>query len=68
MCVGVVMCVCVGVVMCGCVCRHWGKSVTAVSDEEKKEEKLGFDRNGFNEFASRRIPLDRTVPDTRHKQ
>lgn len=43
-------------------------SKVANTEEEKKEEKLGFDRNGFNEFASRRIPIDRTIPDTRHSQ
>ena len=48
--------------------RNWGKSKVANTEEEKKEEKLGFDRNGFNEFASRRIPIDRTIPDTRHTQ
>ncbi len=34
-------------------------------DEEKKEEQLGFQNNGFNQFRSDRIPLDREIPDTR---
>jgi hypothetical protein len=32
---------------------------------EKEEEKRGFQNNGFNQFRSDRIPLDREVPDTR---
>ena len=38
------------------------------TDEEKEEEKRGFDRNGFNQFVSDRIPLDRAVPDTRDQR
>ena len=38
------------------------------TDEEKDEEKRGFDRNGFNQFVSDRIPLDRAVPDTRDQR
>ena len=33
--------------------------------QEKEEEKLGFQNNGFNQYCSDRIPLDREVPDTR---
>ena len=40
----------------------------AKTDEEKAEEKLGFDRNGFNQFRSDRIPLDRYIPDNRHSR
>ena len=35
------------------------------ADKEKEEEKIGFHRNGFNQFRSDRIPYDREVPDTR---
>ena len=35
------------------------------TEEEKVEEKRGFERNGFNQFVSDRVPLDRAVPDTR---
>ena len=35
------------------------------TEEEKEEEKMGFTRNGFNQFRSDRIPLDREIPDTR---
>ena len=37
-----------------------------MSDEEKEEHKRGFDLNGFNQYRSDRIPLDRSIPDTRH--
>ena len=45
--------------------RYWGKSLDAVSDEDKEEEKRGFVNNGFNQFRSDRIQLDREIPDTR---
>jgi len=45
--------------------RYWGKSLDAQSEEEKEEEKRGFVNNGFNQFRSDRIPLDREIPDTR---
>lgn len=45
--------------------RYWGKSLEPQSPEEKEEEKAGFANNGFNQFRSDRIPLDREVPDTR---
>ena len=32
---------------------------------EREQEKRGFQNNGFNQFRSDRIPLDREVPDTR---
>lgn len=35
------------------------------SEEEKEEERRGFQRNGFNQFRSDRISLDREIPDTR---
>ena len=35
------------------------------TEEEKEEERKGFQSNGFNQFRSDRIPLDREVPDTR---
>ena len=35
------------------------------TDEEKEEEKRGFLNNGFNQYISDRLPLDRAVPDTR---
>lgn len=38
------------------------------TEEEKAEEKRGFERNGFNQFVSDRVPLDRTVPDTRDER
>ena len=43
----------------------WGMSLVAKSEEEKAEEKRGFDLNGFNQYRSDRIPLDRSVPDNR---
>ena len=46
-------------------CRLLGKSLEPQSDEERKEEKRGFDNNGFNQFRSDRISLDREIPDTR---
>ena len=38
------------------------------TDEEKEEERRGFDRNGFNQFVSDRVPLNRAVPDTRDQR
>ena len=35
------------------------------TEEEKEEERQGFQLNGFNQFRSDRIPLDREIPDTR---
>ena len=46
-------------------CSKWGRSLEAKTEEEKAEEKLGFDRNGFNQYRSDRIPLSRKVPDNR---
>ena len=34
-------------------------------DAEREEEKRGYALNGFNQFRSDRLPLDREVPDTR---
>lgn len=45
--------------------RYLGKSLDPQSPEEKEEEKKGFDDNGFNQYRSDRISLDREVPDTR---
>ena len=45
--------------------RYWGKNLDPQTDEEKEEEKRGFANNGFNQFRSDRIPLDREIPDTR---
>ena len=45
--------------------RLMGKSLDPESPEEKEEEKRGFTNNGFNQFRSDRISLDREVPDTR---
>lgn len=49
-------------------CRKWGLSLDPQTDEEKEEQKRGYDLNGFNQFRSDRIPLDRDIPDTRHPQ
>jgi len=38
------------------------------NEEEKEEERRGFERNGFNQFVSDRVLLDRTVPDTRDQR
>ena len=38
------------------------------TEEEKEEERRGFDRNGFNQFVSDRVPLNRAVPDTRDRR
>ena len=35
------------------------------TEEEKEEEKMGFQLNGFNQFRSDRIALNREIPDTR---
>ena len=35
------------------------------TEEEKEEERVGFQSNGFNQFRSDRIALDREIPDTR---
>ncbi len=45
--------------------RYWGQSLQPQNETEKEEEKRGFNRNGFNQFISDRLPLDREVPDTR---
>ena len=45
--------------------RYLGKSLDPQSPEEKEEEKKGFDNNGFNQYRSDRIALDREIPDTR---
>ena len=37
----------------------------AETEEEKDEERKGFTNNGFNQFVSDRLPLDREIPDTR---
>ena len=39
--------------------------VVPQTEDEKAEERRGFERNGFNQYVSDRIPLDRAVPDTR---
>ena len=38
------------------------------NEEEKEEERRGFERNGFNQFVSDRVPLNRAVPDTRDQR
>lgn len=43
-------------------------SVEARSNEEKEEERRGFERNGFNQYVSDRLPLDREVPETRDER
>ena len=43
----------------------WKNNLDPQTKEEKEEEKMGFTRNGFNQFRSDRIPLDREIPDTR---
>ena len=35
------------------------------TEEEKEKEKMGFQLNGFNQFRSDRIALNREIPDTR---
>jgi polypeptide N-acetylgalactosaminyltransferase len=44
---------------------YWGKNLVPETDEEKEEEKVGFQLNGFNQFRSDRIALNREIPDTR---
>ena len=46
-------------------CRYMGRNLAPQNEAEKEEEKRGFQNNGFNQFRSDRIPLDREVPDTR---
>ena len=38
------------------------------NEEEKEEERRGFERNGFNQFVSDRVPLNRAIPDTRDQR
>lgn len=45
--------------------RWVGKSLDPQTPEEKEEETKGFANNGFNQFRSDRISLDREIPDTR---
>ena len=45
--------------------RLMGKSLDPQTSEEEEEEKNGFQNNGFNQFRSDRIALDRELPDTR---
>lgn len=40
-------------------------SLVPQTEDEKVEERRGFERNGFNQYVSDRLPLDRAVPDTR---
>ena len=47
------------------LCRYVGRSLEPRNDVEREEEKKGFENNGFNQFRSDRLPLDREVPDTR---
>jgi len=55
--------------LCLCLCcRKWGLKLDPHSDEEKAEEKEGFNKNGFNQYKSDRIPLDRGIPDNRHSR
>ena len=35
------------------------------TEEEREEERRGFEKHGFNQFLSDRLPLNRPVPDTR---
>ena len=58
--------------VCGCVNSReslfgslLNKNLDPQTPEEKEEERLGFENNGFNQFRSDRIPLDREIPDTR---
>ena len=41
------------------------KNLDPQTNAEKEEETLGFTNNGFNQYRSDRIPLDREIPDTR---
>ena len=45
--------------------RYMGRDLEPQNTIEKEQEKRGFQNNGFNQFRSDRIPLDREVPDTR---
>ena len=42
------------------------RSLEAQSAEEREAEKKGLEFHGFNLFRSDRIPLDRSIPDTRN--
>lgn len=42
-----------------------GRNLEPQNAIEKEEENRGFQNNGFNQFRSDRIPLNREVPDTR---
>ena len=51
--------------MCVMCDSYWGKNLVPETEEEKEKEKNGFQLNGFNQFRSDRISLDREIPDTR---
>ncbi|XP_047201202.1 probable polypeptide N-acetylgalactosaminyltransferase 8 isoform X2 [Girardinichthys multiradiatus] len=42
----------------------WGENL---SEDEQKEAQVLFEKYGYNVFLSDRLPLDRTLPDTREK-
>ena len=50
---------------CDWIARYLGRSLDPQSPEEQEEERRGFQNNGFNQFRSDRIALDREIPDTR---
>jgi len=47
--------------------RQWWESLRLIphTEEEREEERRGFEKHGFNQFLSDRLPLNRPVPDTR---
>ena len=44
---------------------HFTINMVSQNEEEKEEERRGFERNRFNQFVSDRVPLNRAIPDTR---
>ena len=47
---------------------HSTVNLVPQNEEEKEEGRRGFERNGFNQFVSDRLPLNRAVPDTRDQR
>lgn len=45
--------------------RLWGDEL---SEEDQKEAKKLFQDYGYNVFLSNRLPINRSIPDTRHQK
>jgi polypeptide N-acetylgalactosaminyltransferase len=45
--------------------KFMNRKISPQNEQEQNEEKEGYKLNGFNQFISDRLPLDREIPDTR---